>query len=154
MRSLIILLAIFSATANASVYKCKDANGNTSYSKTKCIYQDKAGEEINVENKQPVVTEEEKFMREKDNIAMQEIISDFKAKKRARLDLRDRMFAEDQANQERSKKNSAYNKSKREYHQAKIDKLENKKSRMRTYQARRAVDDLIDAQEKLKRKYK
>jgi len=36
MRLLIILLIFYIGTANAGMYKCKDANGKTTYSQTQC----------------------------------------------------------------------------------------------------------------------
>ena len=154
MRLLITLVILSIGVANAGMYKCKDANGKTSYSQSPCATEEATQEMTVKKDKQPTVTIEEKLMRLKNDVAMKGIIREQRAKEQALIDRQNRVARNLKYNQKKAKIKSTYNESRRDYHDSRIDRLEDIKRGMKTYKGRRAMDNLIDTHEDLKRKYK
>ena len=149
MRLLIILLLLNVTSTHAAVYKCVDAKGNISYLSSKCRHQNKSGKEIDVDNKQPLVSKEEKSMRTKDEKTRRKLMRSFKATEKANNKHRKQMLATDK----KYKKISAYKKSQRQYHEDKIDTLERKKKTKHTFKAKRSLDKRIEKHEEMKKQF-
>ncbi|NOR69984.1 MAG: hypothetical protein GQ532_09890 [Methylomarinum sp.] len=68
MKWLVLIVCCLSSVATAKTYKC-EINGNTSYQMSPCPEESQGGQ-IDVRDKQPIITEAERSMRKKNDRAM------------------------------------------------------------------------------------
>ena len=123
MRLLVVLMVLSIGTANAGMYKCKDENGKTSYTQSPCVTEEATQEMTVKKDKQPTVTSEEKLMRLKNDVAMKGIIREQRAKEQALIDRQNRIARDLKYNRKKVKIKSAYNESRRDYHDSRIDRF-------------------------------